>query len=190
MSRLRRIYKGEETWDVMYAEQEPNIFSDPAQILQDNPLKQINEIKPQDAVFNFSQSKMPKTNLNKINEKFDTMDISPKLQEENLKNNGNDMHELHFEDLSHAGINGNENDYPEIDEKDFDNFDHVYYQKSAKDTSNHSVSASVSASVSNSFYKRDKRLYNEAVRNNETISIDGKSIASKGDLISKKIKLN
>jgi hypothetical protein len=179
MSRLRKIYKGEETWDVMYKENEnapvnvPEIFAEnPAQITKEK------EINPQEAVFNFSQSKMPKTHLNKINEKFDTMDISHKAKD-NLKND--EMQELQFEDLSHAGIN--ENDYPEIDEKDFDNFDHVYQEKTDVDNI---------SSYSNSFYKRDKRLFNETIKNNETISVDGRSIASNSDtngLISKKMKI-
>lgn len=226
MSRLRKIYKGEESWDLLYNEQEQiltnphlvkpgNIQSNANNEISNNQANSPNhKIFKEDSNnldkgsllqtptsqtnynfnFNFNLNKTNLNNqLNKISDKLNTVEINSNgngpnnlfgnknnsLKIDNTNREDSDIQDLIFEDdienirdANHA----NREEHPEIDEKDYENFDHFY--------ENNSI-----VSGTSSVYKREKRLFSEAFgKEDDAKSITGQSVVSSISHASKKTK--
>jgi hypothetical protein len=203
MSRLRKIYKGEENWDVLYNEQD-QILTNPhlvkggvnsnennnqstsptsSKIFREDNKQSLLATPtslPPNVNFNFNFN-LNKTNLNnqlnKISNKMTTVGISNNSsignqnisRKDNLNNNNDDdldVQDLFFENDINQSQNNNQEIHPEINEKDFDNFDHFYETNSL-------------VSGASSVYKREKRLYSEAFGKEEDAkSMGGESVYS------------
>jgi hypothetical protein len=210
MSRLRKIYKGEENWDVLYNEQE-QILTNPhmvkpgnneitnnnnqggsptsSKIFQEDtsgvkssllqtPSSQVNYN------FNFNLNKTNLNNqLNKISDKLNTVEINSNvsnnfLQNKNnsLKIDNNNREDSDIQDLIFEDFNNNQENHPEVNERDYENFDHYYESNSI-------------VSGTSSVYKREKRLFSEAFgKEDDAKSIGGQSVLSHVSHVSKKTK--
>ena len=205
MSRLRKIYKGEENWDVIYNQQDEiltnphlaknankdsnyNLTSPNLNKLfsEDNTDNQNSNSVPTNPTFNFNFN-LNKTNLsnqlNRISKKLDNVEITNDMKKDTIKIDNNniidetDVQEVFFQDIPYD----NNQIVPDINEQDFDNFDHFYDDNHNKN--NHSETGSI--------YKREKRLYSDAfAKSEDNKSVGGVSANSQSIKTSKKMKLN
>ena len=120
MSRLRKIYKGEENWDVMYNEQDVILGKGKkGNTKKDNEADNANNVPP-----------------NKKNFKEDTKNVIMPQNKENSNNiiDENELQDLILENLDVVNPLNNNNDITcEVNEKDYENFDeHLSEHSSVK----------------------------------------------------------
>jgi hypothetical protein len=207
MNRLRKIYKGEENWDVIYNEQDEILK--PAKsnkgIEEVNSAAGINspvssKIYKEDhknsynVASNNSNIHNPNPNFNKITNKLSNVSITNNKNMRSIDNENID--ETDIQDLIFQNVEvGNEEkkrfeSLYDVREEDYDNFEHCdmeVLEPNIIHMSSHSNSNSNLIEENSNFkYQNEKRSFSQAfndVNMVETISEDGK-------LIQKKKKLN
>lgn len=195
MSRLRKIYKGEATWEVLYNQQD-EIMTNPHLInkkdaqnnnsnspvlnktfVEDNKSGNPSAVKSTNLNLNFDLNRTNLTSqLNSVSfnnkvQKKEKVNNAPSVKKDVKNDENSEVQELDFDDVYE-----NEEIAPDVNDNDYDNFDHFY------ENSNYNQSQT------NSVYKREKRLYSDAFSKSiDAKSLDDKSIFSQ---TSKKFKFN
>ncbi len=182
MSRLRKIFKGEETWDVIYNDQDQILgnykklsnlnATDPNNPSPNKTFKEDNQTNPANktgVVLNFNNADRPSIpTVNRISNKLSNVSINTNKNLINIDNDNReetDVQDLFFND--------------EINEKDYENFDHIY------DNITNDNKSVTNQSHSESFkYKFEKRNFIQAFGN----SVNGESLHDEKS--TKKMKLD
>ena len=209
MSRLRKIYKGEETWDVIYDDQDQILSTQGKKVFTNNLDNNSNNAIPTpNPNFNktFKEDNNPNSNTKKTGITFNFNNkplenilplnlpvnrISHKLlnvtinsnENKNLINIDNDNRDE--TDVQELVFNDNENE--DINDRDYDNFDHIYENQNENiRQENKSVSMSISSMNHSLKYNFEKRNYGQAF--GEKDSINGESLHHEKSV--KKMKLD
>jgi hypothetical protein len=118
MTKLRKIFKGEENWDIMYNDQD-DILKFTNDENQNSHLKTFQEDKNNP---NKSQNPTTYNQFNKITNKLNNVDLNNE-QNKNLKNIDNDnIDETDIQELIFNNVEINQEEF-EVNEKDYDNFE-------------------------------------------------------------------
>lgn len=177
-SRLRKIYKGEESWEVMYNEQDLILgkgTKNKPEGQEENKNARIPDLF-QNKSFREDKKNLPLLANNNQNKTLNITNVSNKLDGVSLANNflsanvdndnieETDLQELVFDHMPGKNIKEAE---MEIDEKDYENFDyHSNHSDGAKETE----------------YKNGKRTFTQAFGTSEEILADDE------DMFNKRIK--
>lgn len=207
MSRLRKIFKGEENWDVMYTDQDmilgtvgktvvgENNFNASASspntgkiFKEDN--KEANNLNNNSTSYprltlNFNSNNAP---VNRISNKLSNVSINNNNVNKNLSKIDNDnREETDVQDLFFHNGDHTEN-LTEVNEKDYENFDHLYEDEMMEVKENITIKnyKSETQSVNSEIfkYKCEKRNFTKAF--GESASVYGESLHEQRSL--KKMK--